>query len=467
MSDPTREETTNETTVARSNLVTGTVLALLAAVAVQVSYAQVNPAVTAWTNSNYWFDSDAPLVFGNLTNTTSRWGDHSNTRRHPIFVLLGHGVTQTFATAGGASEHTAVGLALSASAALAAALLFALLRTLGLRTLDAAIFTAVAALSAGSVFWFSVPETYPFAAGSILAALLLVARAEQGRPPSAWLATAVAAATLAITSTNWLFGLLMLLAVFPWRRAVALATVSLGVVLVGWTVQRAIAPSAAFFLGLADQDARFFFHPDALGAGAIARAFFSHVIVMPELITDRPTGLSVQGAAIGSAGWAALIATPVWLALLVRGGWEALGTLRTTRFVRVLVAAIVAQFALHLAFGRETFLYGLHFAPLLVILAALGTTGAARSWVLTAATVLCTLLAWNNLGQFRQAAESLERRSAPHAAVPEGSGDCPLLTRVRGARLDWAGPHLHPHGTVPPTSDRDSCGTLAFIQNDV
>ena len=87
--------------------------------------------------------------------------------------------------------------------------------------------------------------------------------------------------------------------------------------------------------------------------------------------------------------------------------------------------------------------------------------------MLTAATVLCALLAWNNLGQFRQAAESLEQRSAPHAAVPEGSGDCPLLTRVRGARLDRADPHLHPHGTVPPTSDLDSCGTLEFIQNDV
>ena len=376
----------------------------------------MNPAVTAWSNSNYWFDSDAPLVFGNLTNTTSRWGNHANTRRHPAFVLLGHGVTETFATVTGASDRTAVRLALSSAAAIAAALFFLLLRTLSLPVIESVLFTTVASLSAGSVFWFSVPETYPFAAGSILAALLLVARAEAGHPPPAWLATAVAAGTLAITTTNWLFGLLMLFAVFPWRKAAALSGASFAVVLAAWAVQRTFAPSAAFFLGLADQDVRFFFHPEALGAGAIVRAFLSHTVVMPELLNGRATGLSVQGAGIGSAGWTSWGATAIWGLLLVGGGWQAARTLRENRFVQVLLAALVAQLLLHLAFGRETFLYALHFAPMLVVLAALGATGRARAPSAVGAAVLCALLAWNNVAQFQRAAESLSRRGAPLAA---------------------------------------------------
>ena len=50
MSGSTQPGTANRTGAMRSDLVTGAVLALLAAIAVQVSYAQVNPAVTAWTN---------------------------------------------------------------------------------------------------------------------------------------------------------------------------------------------------------------------------------------------------------------------------------------------------------------------------------------------------------------------------------------------------------------------------------
>ena len=406
----------------RRDGLTALAIGLIAAAAVQGSSGQVNPAVTAWTNSNYWFDSDAPLVFGNLTNTTSRWGNHANTRRHPAFVLLGHGLTETIATTTGTTERTAVRLALSTSAALAAALFFLLLRTLGLRPPDAALFTTVAGLSAGSVFWFSVPETYPFAAGSILAALLLVARAEAGRAPSAWLATAVAAATLAITTTNWLFGLLMLFAVFPWRKAAVLSGASFAVVLLAWAVQRAIAPSAAFFVGLADQDARFFLHPHPLRLGAIARAFLSHAIVMPELLTGRATGLSVQAAAIGSAGWPSRLATTLWALLLLGGAGQAARTLRASRFVQVLIAALGAQFLLHLAFGRETFLYALHFAPLLVVLAALGATGRARAPVVAVVAVLCGLLAWNNIGQFRRAAESLAQRSAPLASATAPGG---------------------------------------------
>jgi len=393
-------------------------LALIAALASQAGYERVNPDVTSWANSNYWFDSDAPLVFGNLTNQTSRYGDHANTRRHPVFVLLGHGATTTVSVLTGAPERTAVGGALGAAASLAAGLLFTLLRTLGLRRRDAALFTLTGGVSAASVFWFSVPETYPFAVSTILAALLLVARADRGRPPTAITATLVAAATLAITSTNWTFGLLMLFAIFPWRRASLLSALSLGVVIASWGIQREIAPSATFFLGLAEQDTRFFFHPEARGPAAIVRGFFSHAIVMPGLLSTPSGGLSVQAAAIGSAGLVSAIGAGLWLALLGYGGWEALRARRSTRFVQVLAVAAGAQLALHLVFGRETFLYTLHFAPLLVLVAAIGATTRHRDAVTVATAGLFILLAWNNIPQFTDAAGRLKQRAAPQVEAP-------------------------------------------------
>jgi hypothetical protein len=393
-------------------------LALIAALASQAGYERVNPDVTSWANSNYWFDSDAPLVFGNLTNQTSRYGDHANTRRHPAFVLLGHGATKIVSGLTGAPERVAVGGALAGSAALAAALLFALLRTLGLRRRDATLFTLTGGLSAASLFWFSVPETYPFAVSTILAALLLVARADQGRTPNAITATVVAAATLAVTSTNWTFGLLMLFAIFPWRRASLLSALSLGAVVASWGIQREIAPSATFFLGLAEQDTRFFFHPEARGPAAIVRGFFSHAMVMPGLLSTPSGGLSVQAAAIGSAGPVSAIGAGVWLALLGYGGCEALRMRRSTRFVQVLGAATGMQLALHLVFGRETFLYTLHFAPLLILIAATGATARHRDAVAVATAGLCVLLAWNNIPRFTGAADRLKQRAAPQVEVP-------------------------------------------------
>lgn len=402
-------------------------LAIFAAVSVQLAYARVSPDIVSWQNSNYWFDSDAPLVYGNMTNTTTRWGDHSNTRRHPLFVLISHPITLAIQSASGADARTAVGWTLSGAAALAAVLLFALLRTGELRPLDGAIFTSLAAASAGSVFWFAVPETYPFAAVTILASLLLAARADRGHRPPAWLAVGVAASTLAVTSTNWLVGLFMLAALFPLRKAALLAAASFGLVLACWLLQRAIAPSAAFFIGLAEQDARFFFHPEALGSAAIARAFFFHSLLMPELQT-LPTGwLSVQAAALGSGSTPALIATPLWLVLLVAGARRVGSALMAQRYARVLVGALAAPLALHLVFGRETFLYALHYAPLLVAVSAFAARGRERPTVLVIAALLTVLAGWNNIDRFREASASLTQR---HTTARGGDGTSAIVVET-------------------------------------
>jgi len=56
--------------------------------------------------------------------------------------------------------------------------LFILLRLIGCRQFDAALFSILAATSAAAIFWFVIPETYSFGSLSILLALGLTALAQ-------------------------------------------------------------------------------------------------------------------------------------------------------------------------------------------------------------------------------------------------------------------------------------------------
>ena len=116
-----------------------------------------------------------------------------------------------------------------------------------------------------------------------------------------------------------------------------------------------------------------------------------------------PRRLNIQRAPVGSGSrWGAL-AVGLWIALLALGLRGALGARPQRPFVLILGVTIIAQFVLHLVFGRETFLYALHFAPLLVIVAAFGTLTSQRRLVriLAAALVVCAGI--NNLRQFDRA----------------------------------------------------------------
>jgi hypothetical protein len=52
---------------------------------------------------------------------------------------------------------------------------------------------------------------------------------------------------------------------------------------------------------------------------------------------------------------------------------------------------------LSLLYGRETFLYSLHFTPLLVVLAAFGTFTSMRLLILCLAAALVVLVGTNNV----------------------------------------------------------------------
>jgi hypothetical protein len=103
--------------------------------------------------------------------------------------------------------------------------------------------------------------------------------------------------------------------------------------------------------------------------------------------------------------------------LLAIGIW-ALFRVAPHRPARVVLGlTLLCQLGLHMVYGKETFLYSLHFAPLLVILAALGTQTPARPLVLLLAGGLVVVAAANNYSQFTKAASFYRSNESPRHLV--------------------------------------------------
>lgn len=124
-------------------------------------------------------------------------------------------------------------------------------------------------------------------------------------------------------------------------------------------------------------------------------------------------GIVTQTSAPGSATLWGSIPVVLWTALLSLGLWG-LFSLRQQLKLRIFVGLVLlGQLALHLLYGDETFLYALHFAPLLVVLAALSTLTRARPLALILAGALVLSMGTNNGLQFGKATDFLQSHTLP------------------------------------------------------
>lgn len=372
------------------------------------------PAFASPRVSNAWFEADAKDYSSLMTD---RLGVHGETRVHPLFSFIGYLPVKALRTVGLPSAG-AIETVLGLLAAAWAAALFAVLRLMGCGRVGAMLFTLLGINSAAAVFWFALPETWAFGSLTILLALLLAALA-QHRPLGPGWYTAVSAVTLSVTTTNWMAGIAAAFARFPWRRALQVAVNAFCIVVLLSAVQLRLFPRAKLFLDHSKKGA-FFFHPQAGGPARILPAFVFHPVVMPAIAVDvRPTGqrmMLTQPSRPGSGTPWAPAAAGLWAALLGLGVW---GFVRSTphRQLRlVLAATLLGQLALHLIYGEETFLYSLHWLPLLVMLAAFSCFTPARRAALVLAGALVVCAGVNNRLQFQAAVAQFERVQQERAA---------------------------------------------------
>ena len=384
---------------------------------------KIDPVAFEPEANNVWFEADLPRVHANMVN---RHSNHYRTKVHPLFSLGAYPPTEALDKLG-LSEEAAVRVVIAMVAGLWAAGLFVLLRLMGLRSADAGLFSVIGLVSAGSIFWFAVPETYTFGSLSIVFALGVAAVA-QHRAVSHWWYVAAGALTLSFTTTNWMVGLSSTFPNVNWRKGIQISTNALVLVVLLWGLQKFAFPSAQFFIG-DREETTYILQPDSGGILRVLPAFIFHSIVAPALdIVDIATAnsnwqrLSVQFAWPGSASVVGALAAFGWAALLAIGILSFVKGHGQARLRMALAASVVGQLALHLVYGQETFLYSLHFLPLLIAVAAMGAVGRFRVASLSLALLLLPLLAFNNGSQFLEAARFYTDHS-PDKTSPLAPGE--------------------------------------------
>jgi len=354
------------------------------------------------TGNDVWFEGDAPIVADLMIH---RWSDQSRNVHHPLFPLLTT-VPNYVIRLASPNPRQRVALMVAASAALWGAVVFVLFRSLTRTRVEAVTFSVLTIVTSAAIFWLPSVETYVLGSATLLIPLALMARDSAQQLPDWWY-VAASAASLGVTTTNWISGIIVSIVSRPMRQALQISANALVAVVLLWTLQNMFV-STPFFLG-GHHDTRFFFHPDSGGPVYMTRALVAHSVVMPHIaVVPEPkwgTRWSVQEAPLGSSGPVGTIATVVWFALLLAGA-AAMARGNAAPALRLaIVPTLLAQLLLYNVYGEETFLYSMHVAPLLVACASASAAFETRRWALVAAWVLIVLLTINNLTELARAAQ--------------------------------------------------------------
>jgi hypothetical protein len=372
-----------------------------------VAIGKLPTSIFSFETSSSWFESDVPRVFHNMTE---RLSDHYRTKVHPLFSLLSYPLVFVLRKGFQFPAETAVRIVIAGVAGLWSAGLYVLLKLITRRVLDATLFALLAMASAASMFWFSVPETYSFGSLTILLSLGLLVLAQRYLISEGWY-IAISASTLSFTVTNWMAGLIVTHIGRSWRRTVQISINAFFLVTILWGIEKLIFPSSVFFMQIGGERKYLSFVASGRRLVQVGASFFLHSMVMPQIqMVDRfnrpdwPV-MVTQTSLPGSSGILGIIACSVWLLILIMGLLSVI-RLKEHKQLRVALSLMIAgQLCLHLLYGDETFLYALHFLPLLVIMTALTTLTRLRPVVLLLVGLLILMASINNLQQFFKAVD--------------------------------------------------------------
>jgi hypothetical protein len=379
-----------------TNILLPAVLMVLAALLSFLISGKLTQALIQPENFDIWFDSDAPRVFSNMTDASQ---GHGAMFKHPIFSILLFPPTYVLTLVLG-DAVLAVRSVLALNAALAAFCLWLLFRRMGATALDSALVCLLFMSSAGFIFWFGVPETFPFGATTIIISLIAATMAAPRSTSEKIRMALLSAASFSMTITNWIAGLAATAAshrlldsplknlkrwLHDYKALIADLKGPFVISAIALVILTAFALVQNVFFG----EANLFFNVPALigekrfmgaynDSGLLERlsTLWTGSIVAGDLKSWsssewlRSSGFNLDSLFPGSLlGLAAQI---LWVFLL---GYAVVSVLRRrTSLPDVAFRAFVtsgvtlAAFTLiHLIYGELTFLYVAHFAPLLVV----------------------------------------------------------------------------------------------------
>ena len=413
----------------RLNLFTGLILATVAGIAAYQGAQLIGPGLLAiGPYGDTWFDSDVAAYFETIANHQDPTL-HERTYKHPL-LSLAFCLPIYLLQAIHLPNLVAVRLVIAGIAAVWIVSLFGFIRLMGCRLLEAVLLSLLGLFSAAGLFWLTVLESFGLGSIGLIWALALVALAEKRRLAGGW-GVVISLATLSITVTNWIFGLVAVALAYTWKQMIGVNSVALLIFAMLVGAQQRLFESA-LPLAVPAKELRYVVSAEAGGPWNVIRAFVCHTVVMPaiQVIRHPRTGLpmmTVQFSAPGAGhGWGA-IAVGLWLGLVALGLWQ-LFTLKTHTRLRLMIGiSLLGQLGLHLVYtGRETFLYSLHFLPFWLGLVALG--GLEAKHYLRRRLFIILLIALLITGGINNLTRFAEARAFYHGTYPVD-----IETEPRGA----------------------------------
>lgn len=387
------------------------VLVLVTAAFAYAASRSIPAAVFDTRTLSVWFESDLSDFMHAMTDRSREVG----TNLHPWYFLGGFCFVHALVAIAGMTTLDAVHVFTAAQAGVWALVFYIVLRSICRYRLDAIVLSALGLTSAASVFWLAAPESFIGGSISMLLAVLAIAVAQRKRL-SEGVYVALNALTLGFTVTNWMGGIVATVLNQPPRRAVQIIANGFVIAVLLWMVAHIVFPSGDFLFAVTAKHTRYLYTTLNGGPLAVLSAFFFHGMVMPELqLVDRfsppvanlpgnwpilVTQYSLPGS--GTQPWG-ILAVLTWAVLLVLGVWSFFRLRQHLRLRVGIALLILAQLALHLVYGEETFLYAMHYVPLLVLLVALVTLTRLRPLVLALSALLASTTAINNSIQFDRA----------------------------------------------------------------
>jgi hypothetical protein len=380
------------------------VLGLLAAAVVVAAGRQIDPRLGNPLAGDVWFASDIPYRLEVMREP----GGWDNGGAHPLFPSIGHALlVATAPLSRGHEPMRRAAVAGALAAGVFAAVLYALFRRMRLPPLDASLFTALGATSAGALFWFPVPESFGLAGLGVAVALWVAAAP---RPSAAALASACVASASCIL-TNGIVGAAATFAHNPkprqWTRAIAIGAASFAALAVLWLLQER-GRETPFFLSDRLFEYQEHLYPVSLDRAAqVLQGLLSYAVVAPEPQSARP---SFRRAVVATNGPIGAVATIAWIALLGFGAFRTLELARAGDRPQLAVtafASLAVAVVMHLTLGREMFLYAMNVLPLLLALAAASAClPSDRRFVRPLVVLLLLAGTVNNVRQFQSAAST-------------------------------------------------------------
>jgi hypothetical protein len=375
----------------------------LTGIAISLSISGTLTAANIHLMQDLWFDADTQRVFDNLTD---RYSDHYRTSVHPLASLLLSTPTIILKNLG-FSPELAARFILAIGAGLLAATFFYLCNWVTGRAFDALVYTLLLMTSASFLCFGTVFELYAWGSFSILAALS--SATVTGRYKGAALVIG-SAVSLSITVTNWMAGLAATYLSVPIKRAALYSALAFATVAAFTAVQSNLYPTSGKFLYFKEEQ-NYTKIDIRQKLQATPKAFFLDPIIFPGVVVK----ISEKGKTIltaerpdGQANPVLSVAALIWICLGVAGAlaaWTAWRSQGSLHQMATLVTGVTAgQLALHMFYGDDGFfLYSLHFAPLLILLASFSSATKWRIPSLAGAVVLVGLTAWNNIAGIKLA----------------------------------------------------------------